>query len=226
MLNRAIDSLHDKYLAPEWSHSALVTIDTQRDFSLDGAVAQIPGTMEVIPSMRALLHEFRNCGLPIFHVVRLYKTDGSNVDICRKSAIESGFSMASPDTEGAELVSDLLPHPDIKLDSETLLNGFLQEIASREWIIYKPRFGAFYQTNFQMHLESLKINTLVFCGCNFPNCPRTSIYEASERDYRIVLARDSISGLYDKGIEEMCNIGVSVIFSQDIIGNLKTRYVK
>ncbi len=226
MLNQAIDSLHDKYLAPEWSHSALVTIDTQRDFTLDGAVAQIPGTMEVIPAMKALLQEFRKCGLPVFHVVRLYKTDGSNVDICRKSAIESGISMASPDSEGSQLVEELLPDSYIKLDSETLLNGFLQEIASREWIIYKPRFGAFYQTSLQMHLESLKINTLVFCGCNFPNCPRTSIYEASERDFRIVLARDSISGLYDKGIEEMRNIGVSVMFSEDIISNLKTLCAK
>lgn len=226
MLNRPIDSLHDKYLAPDWPQSALITIDTQRDFSLDGAVGQIPGTMEVIPSMRALLQEFRKCGLPIFHVVRLYKTDGSNVDTCRKSAIESGISMASPNSEGSQLVSELLPDPDVKLDSETLLNGFLQEIASREWIIYKPRFGAFYQTSLQMHLESLRVNTLVFCGCNFPNCPRTSIYEASERDYRIVLALDSISGLYDKGIEEMRNIGVSVLSSHDIIGNLRANSTK
>ena len=37
----------------------------------------------------------------------------------------------------------------------------------------------------------------MFCGCNFPNCPRTSIYEASERDFRVVLARDAISGFPD-----------------------------
>jgi hypothetical protein len=51
----------------------------------------------------------------------------------------------------------------------------------------------------------------VFCGCNFPNCPRTSIYEASERDFRVVLAQDAISGLYDKGLEELENIGVSLL---------------
>lgn len=47
-----------------------------------------------------------------------------------------------------------------------------------------------------------------FTGCNFPNCPRTSIYEASERDFRIVLVEDAVSGLYDRGREEMRNIGV------------------
>lgn len=42
------------------------------------------------------------------------------------------------------------------------------------------------------------MTTLVFCGCNVPNCPRTSIHQASERDFRVVLAQDAISGLYDR----------------------------
>jgi hypothetical protein len=83
-------------------------------------------------------------------------------------------------------------------------------------------------TGFSIFFRSkgFRLDRLVICGCNFPNCPRTSIYEASERDFRIVLARDSISGLYDKGIEEMRNIGVSVMFSEDIISNLKTLCAK
>lgn len=54
-------------------------------------------------------------------------------------------------------------------------------------------------------------DTLVFTGCNYPNCPRTSIYEASERDFRVVLVKDAISQLYPKGEEEMKNIGVSLL---------------
>ena len=51
---------------------------------------------------------------------------------------------------------------------------------------------------------------------NFPNCPRTSIYEASERDFRVVLARDAISGLYDQGVDELVGIGVTVMDTADI----------
>ena len=51
-------------------------------------------------------------------------------------------------------------------------------------------------------------DTVVVCGCNFPNCPRTTIYEASERDFRVVLAIDAISGLDERGMEELGNIGV------------------
>ena len=74
--------------------------------------------------------------------------------------------------------------------------------------MYKPRWGAFYETPLEDHLRRRGVSTIVFCGCNFPNCPRTSIYEASERDVRVVLAEDAISGLYDKGREELVNIGV------------------
>jgi nicotinamidase-related amidase len=54
---------------------------------------------------------------------------------------------------------------------------------------------------------------VVFAGCNFPNCPRTSIYEASERDFRIVLVSDAMSGLYERGDRDLraCRgIGVAV----------------
>ncbi len=63
-------------------------------------------------------------------------------------------------------------------------------------------------------------DTLVFVGCNFPNCPRISIYEASERDFKVVLIEDAISGLYPKGKEEMLNIGVKVMKAAALIKSI------
>jgi nicotinamidase-related amidase len=84
-------------------------------------------------------------------------------------------------------------------------------------VIYKPRWGAFYNTPLEQHLRKVDIQTLVFCGCNFPNCPRTSIYEASERDFRLVLVEDAISGLYEQGKREMQNIGVGLLPTDQVI---------
>jgi nicotinamidase-related amidase len=64
------------------------------------------------------------------------------------------------------------------------------------------------------------VSTLAFCGCNFPNCPRTSMYEASERDYRVVLVEDAISGLYDHGLEELRNIGAQPMTSRELAASL------
>jgi nicotinamidase-related amidase len=90
-------------------------------------------------------------------------------------------------------------------------------VGEREVVIYKPRWGAFYETSLEPHLRRQDVSTLVFGGCNFPNCPRTSIYEASERVFRIALAEDAISGLYDRGREELRGIGVKLMPASAIV---------
>jgi nicotinamidase-related amidase len=108
-----------------------------------------------------------------------------------------------PGSDGAEFMDELKPSPAIRLDSSLLLSGHLQQIGTIEWIMYKPRWGAFYNTLLEKHLHNLDVNTVVVCGCNFPNCPRTTIYEASERDFRIILAKDATSLVYDIGLQEL-----------------------
>jgi nicotinamidase-related amidase len=194
---------------------ALVTIDMQNDF-LDGQPCGIPGTSAILPQMRELAEIFRRARLPVIHVVRLYRADGSNADLCRRSTVEEGASIVRPGTPGAQLASPLLPAREAILDAELLLSGTPQLLAPREWAIYKPRWGAFYATALEQHLKDLGVTSLAFAGCNFPNCPRTSIYEASERDFRIVLVEDAISGLYDRGRDEMKNIGVHLITARKL----------
>ncbi len=133
------------YTSPEWANSALLTIDTQRDVTLPRAPAEIAGTKEAASVMRRLVAAFRQEGKPIVHLVRLYRPDGSNVDLCRREAIEQGKSVILlSGGNGAELVDELKPSDEVSLDTKLLLGGELQEIGQREWIMYKPRWGAFY----------------------------------------------------------------------------------
>jgi nicotinamidase-related amidase len=193
---------------PHTATAALLTIDVQRDFALPGAPLEIPGTIEVAPRIRRLLDAFRAAGRPIVHVVRLYQEDGSNVDPVRRAAVEGGQRMAAPGSDGAELLDELKPDPARRLDAEALLRGEFQRLAENEFVIYKARWGAFYGTSLEAFLRARAIDTIVLVGCNFPNCPRTTIYEASERDFRIVAVVDAISGAYDRGVQELRNIGV------------------
>lgn len=201
---------------PQAQTSALITIDVQNDFTLPGAPMAIPGTYERIGLMRELLLAFRAARRPIVHIVRLYLPDGSNVDLCRREEVRQGLALVNPDTPGAELVSALKPRPDIQLDAARLLAGEFQPIGPEEWILYKPRWDAFYRTPLEAHLRQLGVDTLVFCGCNFPNCPRSSIYGASNRDFRLVLATDAVSGLYERGLEELRGIGVTLMTTREI----------
>src|SRR6184192_1575266 len=85
----AASGVTDPYIAPDFASSALVTIDTQRD-TLDGQPFEVPGTSAALPEMRRLAAAFRAAGRPIVHVVRLYRPDGSNVDLCRRRAVADG----------------------------------------------------------------------------------------------------------------------------------------
>lgn len=204
----------DEYTTPDNENAALLTIDVQRDFTLPGAPAEVPGTSDAVPRMSQVVEAFREKDAPVVHVVRLYRSDGSNADACRRSEIESGAAVVEPGTDGAEIVDELA---DASLDAELLLDGDLQSIGRSEWVMYKPRWGAFYETPLEEHLASLSVNTVVVCGCNFPNCPRTTVYEASERDFRVVFVPDATSQTYERGLDELENIGVSVMRTYDVV---------
>jgi nicotinamidase-related amidase len=209
----------DRYTAPDIARSALITIDTQRD-TLDGGALEIPGTSTALEPMGALVRAYRRAGRPIVHVVRIYRSDGSNVDLCRRASVQDGAPILLAGDPGTEPAPELLPDPAIALDNALLLAGEVQELGPREVALYKPRWGAFYETLLEAHLRSQGVDTLVFCGCNFPNCPRTSIYEASERDFKLVLARDAVSGLYERGEAELAAIGVSLLDATEIVAVL------
>lgn len=214
--------MSDPYTSPDFTTAALLTIDTQCDV-LDGGPVGIAGTSQALPAMRMLVEAFRGAGRPIVHIVRLYRSDGANVDACRRLAVEGGLQMLAPGTPGSQLAPALLPAGEPALKPELLLAGGVQELGPREWAMYKPRWGAFYATRLEEHLREQGASTLVFCGCNFPNCPRTSIYEASERDFRVVLARDAISGLYERGERELTAIGVQLLDAAAVAATVQGR---
>jgi nicotinamidase-related amidase len=208
-----------RYTDPDLRSAALVTIDTQRD-TLDGQPFEIPGTTAILPNMAALLRAWREARLPIVHVVRIHLRDGSNVDPCRREQIEQGAPLLIEGSPGCEIAETLLPVPGLRLDTDLLLAGGIQTMGLHEVVLYKPRWGAFYGTPLEGHLRALGVGTLLFTGCNFPNCPRASIYEASERDFRIVLIEDAVSGLYDRAKDELRNIGVAVTTTRALLADL------
>ncbi len=200
---------------PDPNQSALLTIDVQNDFTALGAPAEVEGTRQALPAMRRLVEAFRANKRPIFHVVRLYHPDGSNAELCRRERIAAGTPIVAPGSEGAELVEELKPFPDMRLDAPHLIAGELQQLRGAEWLIYKPRWGAFFGTRLEEILRQYRVDSVVVCGCNYPNCPRATIYEASERDFKVALVTDAISGLYERGCKELLGIGVSLFTSAE-----------
>lgn len=205
----------DPYTKPDFSSMALITIDMQRDF-MDGQPFGIPGTLAIAPHVRRVTQAFRQLKLPIIHLVRFYKSDGSNVDLCRRRLVEQGASLVRPTSPGSRLAPGLLPAFSARLDIDRLFAEGIQRISQEEVVIYKPRWGAFFNTPLERYLRERAVSSLAFAGCNFPNCPRASIYEASERDFRIVLIEDAVSGLYARAKTELRRIGVWLMSAKEL----------
>jgi len=63
---------------------ALLIIDMQNDFVLEGKPLRVAGASTVIPMIQTVLTEFRRRSLPVFHVLRIHRPDGSDVEIVRQ----------------------------------------------------------------------------------------------------------------------------------------------
>jgi nicotinamidase-related amidase len=224
----------DEHTRPELGRAALLTIDMQADV-VSGPHA-VPGTDRVLPSVAGLAQAFRDAGRPIVHLVRLYLPDGSNADRCRRAVTASGRGMLVAGSPGTRLAGSLIPgettpdehaadehDPDggLPLDTGLLLSGAFQSLGDREHVLYKPRWSAFYQTALQRHLDDRGVATLVVAGCNYPNCPRATVYDASARDYRLVLADDAVSGFSEQARREMTGIAAWCLPVTTITGLLR-----
>ncbi|MEM7169605.1 MAG: isochorismatase family cysteine hydrolase [Pseudomonadota bacterium] len=202
------------YCMPEKGRVALLTLSAQRDFGAKGSPVKASGLARALPAMRQVVEGFRAMGAPVFHAVRLYRADGSNVDNCRRRWIEEGSRFLMPGSFGSELLDELKPEPAVRLDPEHLLSGGFQEIAANEWAFYRPRWGAFHNTSLEQKLTELGITTLVICGLSSSTGTKATVYEASARDFRIILVPDAVSAVSEEALCELGRIGVYLVQSE------------
>ena len=206
------------YTTPHWVSAALVVVDLQRDFLDDGA-SPIPGTTAVVPNVAILTAAFRQAGRPIAHVVRLYEPGGSDVDPPRRRAIEEGTRIVAPGSDGAEVAEGIMPNP-VRLDSAILLSRQMQSVGKREVVLFKPRWSGFYRTGLEEWLRQEGCDTVVVAGCNLPNCPRATLFDASERDFRAVLVTDAVSATTEERLVDLDRIGVHLYTTETTIDAL------
>jgi nicotinamidase-related amidase len=207
-----------QYVSPNWPSSALLVIDMQVDFAEGGACA-IAGTSAVVANVQRLTAAYRQADLPLVHIVRLYPPTSSDVDLPRRALIEAGAALVAPGTPGSAILPGLV-EPPTPVDADLLLTGQPQYLSPNEIVLFKPRWSAFYRTELQAWLDERTVDTVVVAGCNLPNCPRATLFEASQRDFRTVLAKDAVSQGSTERFDDLSGIGVTVMPTADIVSLL------
>lgn len=195
---------------------ALLTIDAQNDWGDPAGIKPMPDLESVMPNILAVTEAFRRAGRPVIHVVRIYLEDASNVDPCRRWQFEQGELRAVvAGSWGSQLVTSLNP-TSAELDVQALLAGRMQELAPGEFIMYKPRFGAFHHTPLKDFLDARGIDSVVIVGITFPNCVLATQLGATDNDFRVGLIPEACTQVDEVGLRAMQNKGVQLMSVGDV----------
>lgn len=206
------------YTAPDFARSALLVVDAQSDYINPESPVRSAECSQTVEPLGRLVTGARQTGVLILQTIRYYRPDASNVDLCRRRAVEEGMRVLMPGSLGAEPLPEVLPDPAMRLDPHLLMDTGYCRIGANEEVFYKPRWGAFFRTALQERLEALGVNTLIVCGFNFGSSGRATLLEASERDYRLVAVPDACAGLTERAQRELCRVGVHLLPVESCLG--------
>ena len=185
--------------------TALLIIDMQKDFCLPGAPFEVYGAMKVSEKIKEALEACREYGLPVVHVFRYYRADGSDVELTRYDGfVKAGTSLVRG-TESAEILDDLKP-----------VDG--------EYLVVKQRWSAFFQTELDLLLRRLGVDQVVVTGVQTPNCIRGTVWDANSLDYEVIVLTDGTGAktdaVHEANLLDMKNIGIQLITTEEFINSL------
>jgi nicotinamidase-related amidase len=164
--------------------TALVAIDMHRGH-LDPAVATLPLPAErcgpLIGRARSLFSALRGIGVPIVHVVTKFRDSDETLANPFWNAITNDPSKKRSGNRrhnvvgmpGTEVMPDLLDPSDYVVDT-------------------KKRYSSFLHTDLHFLLSRrLKADTVILAGVNTTSCVLCASFEATNLDYRVVVASDA-----------------------------------
>lgn len=163
---------------------ALVVIDVQNGFVSKGGSYDLLGMdtsnyRQVIPRIRELIELCRENSIPVFYTQAVRESSGIDLltrthKILPKSREER--IMKKPicvrGTWDADIVADVAPQPG-------------------DHVVIKRRDSAFHDTEIKVWLSSLGIDTLIFSGIDTSICVETSLRDAFNLGYDVVLIADA-----------------------------------
>lgn len=185
--------------------AALFIIDMQNDFVLDGGLLKVAQGKSVVPKIKDVLDKFRAKNLPVFHIIRVHRNDGSDVEINRQELFRN-HPFAVEGSYGAAVVNELTPLPG-------------------EYVVPKVRMSAFIGTELDLMLRNLRVTEIFITGIQTPNCIRTTVFDAVAYNYPVTVIEDAVGAQTDEihrsNLRDMANIGVRIVQTRELSETLE-----
>lgn len=157
------------------ARAALVMIDMQEEFVSEASGPhRVPEAARRVPAMARLLAAFRGWNRPVIHTA--FSATHRFLDRPAFGACMPIRARGAGEDEGltrsAKFVAGLEPADD-------------------EIVIYKPSYGAFFDTPLETILKRLRVDTIVLAGTLTDCCVGATARQAFERGYAAVVASDA-----------------------------------
>jgi ureidoacrylate peracid hydrolase len=181
----------------------LIVVDMQNGFvsnggSYDRLGMNIENYQKVIPKIKELIDFCRKENIPIFYTEAIREPSGIDLLLhvhkilprTREERLQNkNIPICVRGTWDAQTIDEIKPSKE------------------EDHIILKRRDSAFQDTELRMLLNTLKINTLIFCGIDTSICVETSLRDGFNIGYDVILISDATaSGInkhYDTTIERV-----------------------
>ena len=167
--------------------TAVLAIDMHRGH-LDPAVATLPLAAErcgpVIARAADLFTQLRAIGVPIVHVVTEYRDAGEIAANPFWKAIHDDPAKA----RHGILRHNLAGSPGTQIMPALLADGDLV-------VRGKKRYSAFHATDLEFLLRRRGADTVILAGINTTSCILCNAFEATNRDFRVVIASDAVDSM-------------------------------
>jgi ureidoacrylate peracid hydrolase len=163
----------------------LIVVDMQNGFvakggSYDRLGMNTPLYREIIPRVRNLIVFCRKEDIPIFYTEAVRERSGidllTNIHMILPRSREERLKIpiCVRGTWDAQTIDELKPKED-----------------EGDHIIIKRRDSAFQDTELRVWLQSVGINTLIFCGIDTSICVETSLRDGFNLGYDVILISDA-----------------------------------
>ena len=164
-------------------HTALIVIDMQKDFCLEGFATAKAGrplgaAQSIIPSLVELRRAARAAGVLVCHAALWTLPDHASNSgpwlAQRRRATFSSDQIVIAGTEGAEFIDELTPE-------------------EGELVVHKHRYSAFKGTDLDMLLRARGIRTVVTTGVSTNVCVEGTLRDAFEYNYYVCVPEDGVA---------------------------------
>ena len=148
---------------------ALLLVDMINGFT-DPACALGTDCPEVVAANVQLLEAFRALGLPVFFTTVAYRND-QQAKVFRQKV--PALNVLQPNSHWVKVDSALEP-----LDGEPVIE--------KQWA------SAFFDTDLDQQLSTLRVDSLVVTGLTTSGCVRASAVDALQNNYQVVVAEEAV----------------------------------